>query len=106
MVGATVWHAWLVMPKAPVGVLVGILPYYLLVLAWDFLKLVFVVPVLLVISWLAIDAGMGFRHSTSSTGGVALGVQSLLACGAVGAAVCLRILIPAKKGKRNDGSTP
>jgi len=99
------WHAWLVMPASPAGILIGLLPYYLLILTWDFLGLILVVPVLLVISWLAVDAGIGFRHSISSTGGVALGVQSLLACGVVGAAVILRLLIPAKRGTRNGGSS-
>jgi len=106
VVGAAIWHAWVVMPQAPVGVLVGVFPFYLLILAWDFLRLILVVPVLLVISWLAIDSGIGFRHSTSSTGAVALAVQSLLACCVVGIAIVLRVLIPAKKGKRSEGSTP
>lgn len=102
---AGAWHAWLVMPASPAGILIGLLPYYLLILAWDFLGLILVAPVLLAISWLAVDAGMGFRHSISSTGGVALGVQALLACGVVGAAVIVRLLIPAKRGKRSGGSS-
>ena len=106
MLLAGAWHAWLVMPASPAGILIGLLPYYLLAIAWDFLGLLLVVPALLAVSWLAVDAGMGFRHSSSSTGGIALGVQSLLACGVVGAAVCLRIVIPAKKGQRDGGSTP
>ena len=100
MLTAAAWHAWLVVPTSPAGILIGLLPYYLLILAWDFLGLVLVVPVLVVISWLAVDVGMGFRRSVSSTAGVALGVQALLACGVVGAAVVLRLLMRAMKGVR------
>ena len=104
LVASGTWHAWVVMPNAPVGILIGVFPYYLLILAWDFLRPALAVPVLLLISWLAISAGLGFRNSISSTGGVALAIQSILASGTVGIAIILRLLVPVKKRKNGVDS--
>ena len=99
-IAAASWYSWLLLPEAPVGFLIGITPYLLLIVAWDFLGWPLVLPALFCISWLVIDAGLGFRHSRSSTAGVAIGMVSILACGVVGAAAMLRLMIPTKRNKR------
>jgi hypothetical protein len=100
---AAVWHAWLVLPVSPAGLMFGVLPYILLVMAWDFIgTATLLVPALAAMIWSSIDAGLAFRHSTSSTAGVGLLMQQLFGCGVVGAACLIRLLIPRRGPASRD----
>jgi hypothetical protein len=97
---AGVWHAWLV-KGAVVGVLWGLLPYFLFVLAWDFIGTwVLLLPTLVILIWSDINVGLGYRQSASSTGAVALGLQALFACVVVGVATLIAAFVPARHKRR------
>jgi hypothetical protein len=77
-----------------VGILWGLLPYYLFVLAWGYIRRWFVlVPVLAVMVAADVKIGLGFRQSTSSTGAVALGINAIFGCLLVGVAMVLTFFI-------------
>ncbi len=94
-------HGWLFLPNAPVGVMFASLPYLLLFFAWDYLAtgwLVAMVVAILIAS--EVSAMRAYWHSTSSTSGVALVLQSLLGCVVVGFATLVRFTIESWHGRR------
>lgn len=96
------WHAWFE-GGLSVGILWGLLPYYLLVLAWDYIRRWFVlIPVLALLVLSDVRIGLGFRHSTSSTGAVALGMQVIFGCIVVSAAVVLTFFISRVRVRRSS----
>jgi hypothetical protein len=92
-------HAWLVQ-GALVGILWGLLPYLLLVVAWDFIATwMLLMPVLLTLIATNIDAGLAFKESTSSTAAVGLGMWAIFASLVVGVAAGIAAILPSKRNR-------
>jgi hypothetical protein len=95
---AVLWHLWL-SPRF-VELLFGVTPYLVLVFAWDFIgRGWLILPTLAVIAWSDAAVFVQAKHAaqTSSTAGVAIGIQFLFACLVIGVAVAIAWVLPARR---------
>jgi hypothetical protein len=95
---AILWHIWL-SPRF-VELLFGVTPYLLLVFAWNFIGRVWLIlPTLAVVAWSDATVFVQAKHAarTSSTAGVAIGMQFLFACLVVGVAVVIAWVLPTRR---------